>query len=223
MLKKILPRVHLDVLTAGNGREGLRIAGESVPDVIVMDIAMPEMDGIEAAKALKSNPRTKDIPVIVLSASFTVEQKEKIMGSGVFAAYLEKPVNVAQLLKELSNHIPYSRSDQEEAAPSEADDGGAFTQLPEETLKRLPQLVKTLREDILPLLEGFKGALDMREVKEFAHKVRQLGEEFGVKGLMDYANRLDEFEQSFDVVGVKKSLEDFPDMVEALAHFRHLS
>ncbi|MCP5050589.1 MAG: hypothetical protein GY940_25720, partial [bacterium] len=88
--------------------------------------------------------------------------------------------------------------------------------LPEESLKRLPQLVKILREDIIPLLEDFKGVLDMEEVKEFVQKVRQLGEDHGVRGLLDYANRLDEFEQSFDVTGVDKILADFPAMVQGL-------
>ncbi|MCP5052620.1 MAG: response regulator, partial [bacterium] len=101
LLQEMLTRVNLEVLTAGSGPEGLRMAGESLPDVIIMDIAMPVMDGFETTKALKNNPKTKDIPVLVLSASSTVEQKEKIMKSGFFCAYLAKPVNVTELVKEL--------------------------------------------------------------------------------------------------------------------------
>ncbi|MCP5050386.1 MAG: response regulator [bacterium] len=216
VLKEMLPRVNLDVLTAGDGRKGVRIARESLPNVIIMDIAMPEMDGIEAAKELKRNPKTKDIPVIVLSASSTVEQKEKVMRSGLFAAFLEKPVNVTQLIKELSNHIRYSRRNVEESTSPGTHEADPYKKLPEETLKRLPQLVKILREDILPELEKFKGALNMEEVKKFAVKVKQLGEEFRVPGLVVYANRLDELEQDFDVEGVNKSLADFPMIVKEL-------
>ncbi|MCP5046304.1 MAG: response regulator, partial [bacterium] len=212
LLQEMLPRVNLEVVTAENGEEALTIAGEYLPHIIIMDIAMPVMDGFEATKELKSNPKTKDIPVIVLSASSTVEQKEKVISSGMFAAFLDKPVDVPRLIKELSHYLPYSHTQESES--SQADQG--FAQLSEETLKRLPQLVKILQEDIIPLLEDFKGVLDMEEVKGFVQKVRQLGEEFGVRGLVGYANQLDEYEQAFDVVGVKKSLEDFPMIVKEL-------
>ncbi|MCP4373165.1 MAG: response regulator, partial [Deltaproteobacteria bacterium] len=108
LLQEMLPRVHLEVVTAENGEEALHIAGEYLPHIIMMDITMPVMDGLEATRALKSNPKTKDIPVLVLSASSNVEQKAKIMESGMFAAFLDKPLNVSQLLKELSNYLAHS-------------------------------------------------------------------------------------------------------------------
>ncbi|MCP4308558.1 MAG: response regulator, partial [bacterium] len=151
LLREMLPRVNLEVVTAGNGEEALHIAGEYLPHIIIMDIAMPVMDGPEATKALKSNPKTKDIPVLVLSASSTVEQKAKIMESGNFAAFLDKPVNVSQLLKELSNYLAHSRT--AESASGQGQNQPLFNELPEETLTRLPQLVKILREDIVPELE----------------------------------------------------------------------
>jgi ligand-binding sensor domain-containing protein/signal transduction histidine kinase/CheY-like chemotaxis protein len=214
MLQEMLPRVNLEVLTAENGQEALRIAGEYLPDIIIMDIVMPVMDGYEAANTLKSNPKTKDIPVLVLSASSTVEQKEKILESGFFAAYLEKPVDVNQLFKELSKYIPYSRTPK--SASPRADDPNRFRELPEETLRRLPGLIKVLREEMLPLMEHFKGALKTEEVKKFADKINRLGEDFAVPGLIDYANRLNEFEQDFDIEGIEKSLADFPTMVKDL-------
>ncbi|MCP5050705.1 MAG: response regulator, partial [bacterium] len=181
------PRVNLEVLSAENGQEALRMAGEYVPDIIIMDIAMPVMDGFEATKILKNNPKTKDIPVFVLSASSTLEQEKNILESGLFAAFLDKPVDVNQLLKELANVIPYSRTPG--ATPPAEDDPNRFKALPEKTLKRLPQLIKILQEEMLPLLEHFKGALKTEEVKKFADKVNRLGEEFAVPGLMDYAHR----------------------------------
>jgi CheY-like chemotaxis protein len=221
VLEEMLPRVNLEVLTAENGQEALRMAGEVVPDVIIMDIKMPAMDGPEAAKALKSSPKTKDIPIIILSASSSVEQKQTIMESGFFAAYLDKPVDVNQLFKELSNVIPYSRTTDTSArtpgpASSGADDPNRFKELPQEILKRLPGLIKILQEEMLPLMDHFKGALKTEEVKKFAAKVKQLGEEFSVPGLIDYANRLDEFEQDFDIEGIGKMLADFPTIVKDL-------
>ncbi|MCP5054918.1 MAG: response regulator, partial [bacterium] len=146
VLQEMLPRVQLEVVTAENGEEALFIAGEYLPHIIIMDIAMPVMDGLEATEALKSNPKTKDIPVIILSASSTAEQKEKILRDDMFTAYLTKPLNVSLLLKELSNHLPHSRT--AESASGPAHDKSSLTidvnELPEETLTRLPDLVKVL-------------------------------------------------------------------------------
>lgn len=58
----------LQVLHAPNGRAGVDMAQEHMPDVIVMDIEMPEMNGFEACRAIKSNPQTADIPVVILTA-----------------------------------------------------------------------------------------------------------------------------------------------------------
>jgi hypothetical protein len=69
---------------------------------------------------------------------------------------------------------------------------------------------------MLPLMENFKGGFIAEEVKIFADKVKQLGEDFAVPGLIDYANQLKEFEQDFDIEGIKKSLADFPTMVKDL-------
>jgi hypothetical protein len=96
------------------------------------------------------------------------------------------------------------------------DDRNRFKELPEETLKRLPGLIKVLREDMLPLMKNFKGALKTGEVKKFADKVNRLGEDFAVPGLIDYANQLKEFEQDFDIEGIKKSLAGFPTIVKNL-------
>ncbi len=214
MLRELLTRVNLEVLTAGNGREALHIAAKSLPDVIIMDIRMPVMDGVEATEALKSGPITKKIPVLALSTSSTVESKEKIRRSGLFTAYLDKPVDVNQLFKELSKVIPYSRIPGEESAG--ADDTYRFDDLPKETLARLPGLIKILREEILPLTDHLKGALKPDEVKTFAHKVKQLGKEFALKELIDYANLLVKYELDFDIAGITTSLNNFPAILQNL-------
>ncbi|MCP4366633.1 MAG: response regulator, partial [Deltaproteobacteria bacterium] len=205
---------------AENGEEALFIAGEYLPHLIMMDIAMPVMDGLEATRALKSNPKTKDIPVLVLSASSNVEQKAKIMESGMFAAFLDKPLNVSQLLKELSNYLAHSRTNMAGSAAGPVHEQSSFTfdvnELPEETLTRLPDLVKILREDIIPGLDAFKGALQMGEIEEFADKIKQLGEDFGIPRLSHCAAHLEQFAEDFDIDGIHKTLEDFKTMADNL-------
>ena len=88
------------VLKGKNGREGMNIAIEKVPDIIVSDIMMPEMDGIEMVKILKNDVRTSHIPIILLTAKDSVEDKEEGYDSGA-DSYLTKTFSVKLLL-----HLP---------------------------------------------------------------------------------------------------------------------
>ena len=76
------------VCTAGDGEEGLRVACEKLPDLIVLDMMLPKLSGLQLLEALKKNSATQHIPVIVLS-SLPQKNEEKLKQSGA-AAYFEK-------------------------------------------------------------------------------------------------------------------------------------
>jgi two-component system cell cycle response regulator DivK len=75
--------------------EGIRLAQESRPALILMDIQLPGMNGIEALGHLRADPRTRDIPVIAVTASAMTHDRQKIMAAG-FDAYQAKPINVRE-------------------------------------------------------------------------------------------------------------------------------
>ncbi|MEN3009067.1 response regulator [Pseudothermotoga sp.] len=85
------------VLEASNGKEGLEIAEREKPDLILMDIQMPIMDGFEAVEILKSNQKTKHIKVIALTSFAMKEEKQKILKSGV-DGYISKPIKVPEFV-----------------------------------------------------------------------------------------------------------------------------
>ncbi|MEK7338322.1 MAG: response regulator, partial [candidate division NC10 bacterium] len=78
MLTDRLQELYVDVLRASNGVEALEMAWEHVPDLILLDVMMPKIDGFEVAKILKENPRTATIPIIFLTAHSQV--KDKVRG-----------------------------------------------------------------------------------------------------------------------------------------------
>lgn len=88
---------NVNLLIAKNGHEGVNIALEELPDVILMDMRMPVMNGIEASKILKSHEDTEDIPIIAISASSTTSEQEELMDITDF--YLSKPVEKNKLYK----------------------------------------------------------------------------------------------------------------------------
>ncbi len=86
--ERALARAGYQVTTAADGEEALRIANDKRPDIILLDMMLPRISGPEVLKALKANPATMDIPVIVLT-SLSQKNEEKLLHEGA-AAYFEK-------------------------------------------------------------------------------------------------------------------------------------
>jgi CheY-like chemotaxis protein len=99
MLSRRLTRKDYTVVLAVNGQEGVDKASSDLPDLILMDMNMPEMDGLEAVRLIKKNPATTDIPIIILSAhampSYVAKPKDFINGCD---DYDTKPVDMERLL-----------------------------------------------------------------------------------------------------------------------------
>jgi two-component system alkaline phosphatase synthesis response regulator PhoP len=101
ILDFILGAENYDVITATNGEQALEKVREEKPDLVVLDIMMPKLDGYETCKALKGNPETKNIPVILLSAKGrNVDQK---VGFEVGADdYITKPFSPRKLVERIN-------------------------------------------------------------------------------------------------------------------------
>ncbi len=89
---KALLSEHCEIIEAGDGREAVEKAEARKPDLILMDIALPVMDGISAFKAIRGNPRLENIPIIALTASAMTSDRETILAHG-FDAFISKPVD----------------------------------------------------------------------------------------------------------------------------------
>ena len=81
------------IMEAVTGEDGLRLAGERPPALVLMDIQLPGMSGIEALAALRADPALRTIPVIAVTASVTPGEREKVIAAG-FSAYVGKPIDV---------------------------------------------------------------------------------------------------------------------------------
>jgi CheY-like chemotaxis protein len=83
---------------AETAEEGIRLAHEAGPELILMDIQLPGMNGIDALKHLRADPETKKIPVIAVTASAMSQDREKIMAAG-FDGYQRKPLKLKEFLE----------------------------------------------------------------------------------------------------------------------------
>jgi len=92
LFKVIVGALGYRVLTATESEEGVRIARVEKPDLILMDVQMPGMDGISALKLLKKDPRTERIPVIALTSYVMKGDRERLLNEG-FTHYIPKPID----------------------------------------------------------------------------------------------------------------------------------
>jgi CheY-like chemotaxis protein len=102
MLSRRLNRNGFEVVVAVNGQEGVELAISAKPDLILMDMSLPILDGWEATRQVKANPDTAKIPVIALTAHAMVQDKEKALAAGC-DEFDTKPVELPRLLEKINS------------------------------------------------------------------------------------------------------------------------
>jgi CheY-like chemotaxis protein len=100
MERMILAAERFEIVTASNGREGQEKARSEQPDLILMDIVMPHVNGLEACKALREDPATRHIPIILVTTRGEAQCMEQGYENGC-NDYVTKPVNSAELLSKV--------------------------------------------------------------------------------------------------------------------------
>ena len=102
MLSRRLKRRGYEIIDATDGEQAIRLASTLLPDLILMDINLPGMDGWEATRRIRANPVTASIPIIALTAHAMSGDREKTMSAGC-NEYETKPVNFEGLLSKMQN------------------------------------------------------------------------------------------------------------------------
>jgi CheY-like chemotaxis protein len=105
MLKRRLERAGFEVVVAADGEQGVALARDRRPDLILMDLSLPVLDGWEATRRLKGSEETRAIPIIALSAHAMPGDREKALEAGC-DDYDAKPVNLPSLLAKIRALLP---------------------------------------------------------------------------------------------------------------------
>jgi two-component system, cell cycle response regulator DivK len=104
MLKRRLSKLSWEVLIAGNGEEGIAMARSHLPDLILMDLSLPVMDGWEATRQIKACAETSHIPVIALTANAMAGDKDRALAAGC-DDFDTKPIDFPRLLDKIRAHM----------------------------------------------------------------------------------------------------------------------
>lgn len=89
---------------AEDGTEAIKMAEKELYDLILMDLKLPDTDGIEVTRAIKSNRAYKDVPVIVLTAHAMKGDKERILNEGCFDDYISKPIDMPEFINRMEKY-----------------------------------------------------------------------------------------------------------------------
>ena len=100
--KNMLQKAGCKVFLAFSGEEGIKMAEKVLPDIILLDVTMPGMDGIQACLALKENPKTYNIPIIMVTSEDLGAEVEKAFEHGA-KGYIIKPINAERLLSKMED------------------------------------------------------------------------------------------------------------------------
>lgn len=92
------------VLEAGTAEEGLELARSNSPDLILMDVSLPGLDGLSAARILRQDPATRDIPVVALTAHATQSDKDEALAAGC-AGFVTKPIDLDAFLETVAHFV----------------------------------------------------------------------------------------------------------------------
>ena len=98
LARDVLQAKGYQTLEAVNGEDGVRLALEHIPDMVLMDIQLPDINGVEAFRRIRSNASTAAVPVVAFTASVTAMDRNRITDAG-FDGFIGKPVNLKEFLE----------------------------------------------------------------------------------------------------------------------------
>jgi len=100
----ILKKHGLEVIEARDGAEGVALAVQEKPDLVIMDIQLPDMDGLEATKRIRASEADGDIPIIALTSYAMAGDRERALAAGC-TGYIEKPINPDTFITEIEKYL----------------------------------------------------------------------------------------------------------------------
>ncbi|MCP4151917.1 MAG: response regulator, partial [bacterium] len=221
LIAQYLEEQNFEIIEAENGQQAVALAKEHRPDLILMDLKMPVMNGYEATRTIKTDDRLKHIPVVAVTASVLLEELLEIKKAGS-NSYLKKPINRKELFRELMRFLPYTTN--EDWVDAERDSLKMQLELSPhasgpisiETRQRLPGLLTILQGEILDQWQDVRQTFMLDEIEGFAKEIQALGREYGLLVIGSWGDRLFNEIRSFNMQKVALTMKSFPELVNEI-------
>jgi len=219
LLAGLFDRTHHNVRYASNGKSAIESVREVKPDLVLMDIRMPDMDGRAALQEIHRLPGAEILPIIAVSASSLLNDEHIIRG--LFAGYVRKPFTRQLLFREMAEFLPRQKSGANMVTPPPPPD------VPDESptvrpavatdRSQWPALVETLRKMEEKQWPAVCASGGINETKVFAQRLLDLGIRANCSVLMNYAESLLTDARGYASVQLEVKLKDFPLTIKSIA------
>lgn len=210
LIKGFLEGFDLKIVEAMNGREAVDLALTVKPSLILMDIKMPVLDGVQASRILKDNPVTQPIPIVAVTAS-TMKTEEEQIGS-ICEGFLRKPITQMDLLNVLMRFLKHTKqtvSGKANPAPEEP-----FFDSAPKNIHDPEGLRRRIETDLAPMWHKVKSSVIINEVLAFAERTIAIASTHRHAQLANWGDKLRNQAMLFDMPGMEQTLAQFPSFLD---------
>lgn len=213
LIKAYFENTQIEIIEAESGEEAIIMAQKHHPDLVLMDLKMPDKNGFEAAREIKNGLTTKHIPIIAITASHLFDDQYN-EDRELFAGFISKPVFITELFNEISRFITHTHK---------------FN--PDEMINRETEFEKLLKKDQLAISADDVYFLEnnfiprwatvfqsnsMNRILEFSDTVKTFADRNNILSLQNYADEISYYGKSFDIDKVMVLVKKFPEIIQSL-------
>lgn len=215
LVQALLEDKNIVVQQAFNGRDALEKLEESIPELILMDMKMYGMDGYEATRIIKADPKLKDIPVIALTADAMKEGKQKVKEAGC-NGFLTKPINEKHLYAELMKYLPHDIEKESTQAKAHTPPLPTSINLDHLTPLETDEIIEIFSHQLLDQWRQMGDSLLLDEWIHFGSNIKSAGEKFNSEFIIDYGQHIIENVEHLNIAVLRKTIKNFPAIVEII-------
>jgi CheY-like chemotaxis protein len=217
LVKDYLAGTDLNIIEAADGAEAIEQTKKHRPALVILDLNMPGTSGYDAAKQLKSDKTTLDIPVIALSAENPEESMSDLKKSG-FDGYLSKPLSRKMLIGELAKFLKteeFAENDQ-----SNSWNGDDYIQsldaLGNDEKQRFLEIYDRIENEYMTKWKKVSSSAVIRDIKAFGEKIAELGKSNKIEPLYVYGRKLTTEADNFEFDKFPNTLNEFKELIEKM-------
>jgi PAS domain S-box-containing protein len=213
VIKGYLENQNIAIIYASDGEEAVQKALLEKPDIILMDIQMPVINGFAALQKIRNISELQDMPIIALTAWAMAQDVDKI--KTLFNGYLIKPVSKNSLINELIKFIPYELVPTVEHSNINVENNDyEFNAIELKKLLLTNDELKTLKNEYYEQWKKIQEGMFVDDIEKFAYDLQKFSAKKGLPILVNYSQALSASTCSFDIVRITKLLKLFPLIIE---------
>lgn len=211
-IKALITDQGISFYEAENSEIALEILNHTTPDIILLDLRMPGIDGFELAELIKKMPHMKNVPLLAFTASVYNEENRNIMTSGLFDDVIYKPVSKHNLSATIRKYLRYRVV--EETKPIKTPE--APIKLSEEILEKIPELTERLKDTYVVKWEEIRHKMVIFKIEGFLEELSTEAKKYNMPVLNEYSDQIKNDLELFDLEQVEEKLGKFPELIERI-------